>query len=58
MTPCLLDSHKPAELLLLEICANGEVIIPRTYVCRKAVVIEGLLGRHGGRNWDGRMVKK
>lgn len=58
MTPCALDSHKTAELLLLEVRANGEVIMSGTYVRRKAVVIEGLLGRHGGRNWDRWVVKK
>jgi hypothetical protein len=58
MTPYALDSYKTAELLLLEVRANSEVIMSRTYVRRKAVVIKGLLGRHDGRKWDIWVVKK
>jgi hypothetical protein len=58
VTPYALDFHKSAELLLLEVRPDGEVVMSRTYVCRKTVVIEGPLGRHGGRDWCRRVVKK
>jgi hypothetical protein len=58
ITSYALDSHKSAELLLLEVRANGEVIMSRTYVRRKTIVIKGLLGRHSGRNRNGWVVKK
>jgi hypothetical protein len=58
MTPCVLDFHKPAELLLLEVRPNGEVVMSRTYIRRETVVVEGLLGRHDGRDWGRRVVKK
>jgi hypothetical protein len=50
MTPCSLDFHKPAELLLLEVRPDGEVVMSRTYVRRKTVVIERPLEGHGGRD--------
>ena len=50
MTPCSLDFHKPAELLLLEVRPDGEVVMSRTYIRRKTVVIEGPLEGHGGRD--------
>ena len=57
-TTYALDFHKPAELLLLEIRSDGEVVMSRTYVGRKTVVIEGLPGRHGSRDGCRGVVKK
>lgn len=56
VTLCALDFHKSAKLLLLEVRPDGEVVMSRTYVCGKTVVIP--LGRHGGRDWCRRVVKK
>lgn len=55
MTLCLLDFHQSGELLLLEVCPDNEVVMSRTRVCRETVVIDGLVGRHGGGR-DGRIV--
>ena len=58
MTTYALDSYKTTELLLLEVHVNSEVIMSRTYVHRKAVVIKGPLGRHDRRRWDIWVVQK